>query len=728
MATFVSLFDELDRIEIPVLQRDFAQGRESAKDIRERFVAAIYEAILKHEDDKNFCLDLDFVYGSQNSGAQNTVFSVLDGQQRLTTLFLLHWYAALKDDCLGGFQELVRQKNSQSRFRYHTRQSSSEFFDQLVTQDINYDAVDDTAGSISNYIEDQNWFFLHWNFDPTISSCLVVLDTIEEFFRDVTFPLYEAISDPKSPAITFQFLNLEDFSLSDDLYIKMNGRGKPLTVFENFKAWLVSAADSLELDSSFDLKLDQEWTDLFWGMAKGDPEDFDDLYSDFFRIIALFDACRKWKLAPSSISGHAATWMYKLRSRFSDIALKEFEEQDSFNVVTLTSASNFLDVCGTDTFSSFEELLLAALRDRDYVQLSRLFARFFFIEKLETGVLSDDQAVQFNRWCRVCDNLIHNVRIDELSGFIAAIRGVIKLSEVCADIYASLPELNVADVPFFRNEQLGEEAEKASLISEDASWEPLLIETERHPYLMGQVGFILDLARSDDDTPNQSVFSEVAERISSLLGREILTSKDFLLQRALLSIDDYLVQESASKYSFCRPLSGTYRDRAENWLRVLKKPVFAELLDHIEGEVEPSLQKVIENSTATGWRQLLVEFPETIRYCADRLVHRDASGFFLLSKTRLSGYHAELWSFGFYCWYLRNGSQDSINKVELYPVYGDLQPGVILTLSDGTDIFVAYSQNVGFKLSSQGVETEEDQSIPPEVQAILNSFIAEFSD
>ena len=42
--------------------------------------------------------------------------------------------------------------------------------------------------------------------------------------------------DEERPAITFQLLPLEHFGLTDDLYIKMNARGKPLTPFETFKA------------------------------------------------------------------------------------------------------------------------------------------------------------------------------------------------------------------------------------------------------------------------------------------------------------------------------------------------------------------------------------------------------------------------------------------------------------------------------------------------------------
>ena len=41
------------------------------------------------------------------------------------------------------------------------------------------------------------------------------------------------LTDTEHPAITFQLLDLENFGLSDDLYIKMNARGKPLTNFRN---------------------------------------------------------------------------------------------------------------------------------------------------------------------------------------------------------------------------------------------------------------------------------------------------------------------------------------------------------------------------------------------------------------------------------------------------------------------------------------------------------------
>jgi hypothetical protein len=62
-----------------------------------------------------------------------------------------------------------------------------------------------------------------------------MLDRMHEVFRH-TSDLYARLIDELAPAVTFQLLDLKQFDLSDDLYIKMNARGKPLTTFETFKA------------------------------------------------------------------------------------------------------------------------------------------------------------------------------------------------------------------------------------------------------------------------------------------------------------------------------------------------------------------------------------------------------------------------------------------------------------------------------------------------------------
>lgn len=65
---------------IPIIQRDYAQGRENpdVNRMRTRFLSSLYDAITGHP------ITLDFVYGDVD---ENGKLTPLDGQQRLTTLF-----------------------------------------------------------------------------------------------------------------------------------------------------------------------------------------------------------------------------------------------------------------------------------------------------------------------------------------------------------------------------------------------------------------------------------------------------------------------------------------------------------------------------------------------------------------------------------------------------------------------------------------------------------------
>ena len=90
-----------NQIEIPIIQRDYAQGRIGKEKLRESFLTSLKQALdgkLPHGEKG---LKLDFVYGAIEKGRMQP----LDGQQRLTTLWLLHWYIALRS---GNFSDACK--------------------------------------------------------------------------------------------------------------------------------------------------------------------------------------------------------------------------------------------------------------------------------------------------------------------------------------------------------------------------------------------------------------------------------------------------------------------------------------------------------------------------------------------------------------------------------------------------------------------------------------------
>lgn len=245
--SFWGLLEKFNKIEIPILQRDYAHGRIDSKttEIRNKFL----DSILNHiEEGKS--MELDFVYGTEEG---DKVFIPLDGQQRLTTLFLLHWYLANSDDEING-----NIKIQLSKFSYETRPSSNDFCHDLVMKG----GICSTKSLILNEIKNASWYHFAWDNDPTIQSMLVVLEEIHKRFQKIKGRFSEI---KESSLITFYFLNLERFGLTDSLYIKMNARGKELTPFENFKTDFEIILDPFpNMLDDFKDRIEGLWLDNFW--------------------------------------------------------------------------------------------------------------------------------------------------------------------------------------------------------------------------------------------------------------------------------------------------------------------------------------------------------------------------------------------------------------------------------------------------------------------------------
>ncbi|MBD5266566.1 MAG: DUF262 domain-containing protein [Bacteroides sp.] len=248
-------------ILIPRIQRAYAQGRNDTHAVktRERFLSAIHSGLVGNG------LTLDFIYGN----IQNGQLIPLDGQQRLTTLWLLHWYANKKEDI---------NDSCLSRFSYNTRYSARDFIAKLVKFKPTWKIC------LSDEIRNQGWFPMEWINDPTVGGMLTMLDEIQRRFADID-DLWT-----KLDKINFYFRDIEDMKLTDDIYIKMNSRGKPLTDFEHFKAEFLKIIrtdnNDEDLAKRIGLKVDREWTDLLWNYRDKDNL-VDNGFLNFFRMISL---------------------------------------------------------------------------------------------------------------------------------------------------------------------------------------------------------------------------------------------------------------------------------------------------------------------------------------------------------------------------------------------------------------------------------------------------------
>lgn len=689
--TFVELVKEVNWIQIPILQRDYAQGRKDASDVRRQFIQAIKQTLITNEEELRHPLDLDFVYGSFE-GANSDIFSVLDGQQRLTTLFLLHWYLAVKENKLKQFEQSFIN-GRYSKFTYQTRTSAGEFFNSIaISKDVLVSPLQD---DISKEITNKRWFFLSWKNDPTVQACLRMLDSIHSEFSSCSGELYERLTNISHPYIVFQYLNLESFGLSDELYIKMNARGKPLTDFENFKAWLCGRVKGLDMGKEFEKKLDQRWTDIFWNMSRNKNAEFDTLYLRFFNLMAFFDSCEKTERSYDFLTGSDKQWISRLRTAKGHISTDEFYSHDSFNELNLKKIDSILDFFSEHTEKKYSfELFEEVLNSSDYVRQAKFYAMLLFVwQASKEGMLAVEFDQKFCNWNRVTNNLINNHRIDELSSFVPVVRALKELSLHWSDLYGFLAR-NVLEAGFTKS-QREEESLKARLILENNIWDNLFSQFESHPYLQGKIGFLLDIARTnDDDGYDPEKFKTMAVKASSLLNEGILDSDEFILERALLTLGDYLVPDNSNRYSFCVPNRNTYRERSENWLKVVSTPVFKLLLERVSDDVETSLKKLISEVNCGGWREMIVSNPDVISYCRNRLIHKERELIYLLTKSTFRGYHSELRTFVLKkilsYKYLNNLLPDNIKFVSYREVYGDDYPCLIVNFTDGISLSLGY--------------------------------------
>lgn len=89
--------------------------------------------------------------------------------------------------------------------------------------------------------------------------------------------------------VYFDFFDLDDFELTDELYVKMNARGKALTDFENFKAWLIKSLKATIYMPEWEKKMDISWNDLFWKERLKNQTKIDTEYLQFFMNMYLSD-------------------------------------------------------------------------------------------------------------------------------------------------------------------------------------------------------------------------------------------------------------------------------------------------------------------------------------------------------------------------------------------------------------------------------------------------------
>lgn len=686
--TFFQLFKDKEyQIEVPIIQRDYAQGRKSKEEVRNLFIDALYNYLLENKKHR----DLDFVYGSLQNIDSNKVtkFIPLDGQQRLTTLFLLHWYLANKDDDFETFKSYL-VTNDKSNFSYKTRTSSSEFCDAILNNEIDLnnllEADKGKENSLSKTIQDSGWYYSSWESDPTIQSMLVMIDTIHYKFKD-TEGFYNRLVNEDNPVITFQFLNLEEFKLTDDLYIKMNARGKPLTPFENFKAKFEQLIKSTTFKNApnfklvfneverkvtvqeyFSHKIDTDWANLFWNY-KNSKNVFDDKIMNLIKTKAITHYA-------NLNENKKVKYLIDRDEKLEGISFQKYTDLGGFSEKFILEFISFLDLVTNgnekvkkvldNKFYYDEDIIFEKTLNDNFDNYNQRilfygYSQYLLKWKTKEGLFD---------WMRILHNLTENNIYNNEKEFIRSIEGVSNVLRSSNNIVEHFAENLKIDG--FGALQGKEESIKAQLIKKE-NWRDLILETEQHAYFKGQIIFILYFSgiedyynnngrqcnwTEDEDIQFINAFKNYGEKALLVFNEKGLVEfKAYRWRRALLSKGDFLLKEGRN-HSFL-----INSDRDIGWRRLLldggdinnagKRDFVKELFDDEDFDVlnvESSLKVIIDKSKVDDWRKNFINISALIDYLGPKnyIRYNAENSIYLLSKERMSGKYKEYYSYSFY--------------------------------------------------------------------------------
>lgn len=713
--SFIDIFDteisdgessvQLNKIAIPLIQRDYAQGRmdNEVQRVRSRFLDSLYNAITKEP------ITLDFIYGDID---ENGTMTPLDGQQRLTTLFLLHWYAAKKEKISEDKYAFL------SKFSYETRYSARYFCDELVKFTPSFETA------LSSDIKNQSWFPFDWKNDPTISSMLVMLDAIDVRFKNVS-DIWSAL---ENQAITFYFLPIKDMGLTDELYIKMNSRGKPLTLFEHFKAELereIRALDEKTGQNSANRiieKIDKEWTDLLWnyrnsGTDEADDNIIDDEFLRYFKFVCDIICYRNGK-SPQS---YGSDVFNLLRLYFS-----AENEDAAANIATLESFFNcWCNINGYSNPTSFLKSFMSLKHENGKIIVDSRYKIDIFEDcihsysdksgrirqfPLNRIVLlyaitvylqhqNDVDYADFVRRIRIVNNLIQNSE-DEVSDRLDRNRIPAIIQAVDAIILTGAIDDSIENN--FNVNQIQEEKEKIIFLADNPTRADEVFELEDHNMLKGQIG-IVGLDNLDFGSRFASLFTCSWDKIDC----------------ALMTIGNYGQQERNKwRYQFASKSMQLAWDelfhKSANGGFENTKEILAKLLETNRNFTNSTLDAIItayidqcENDGVYPWTYYYVKYPVFRPGSYGKLSNNDVENkpyMYSVMQTKTQ------WSQNTYMPYLKEADDAHLSRDEFgqYLVYKDVyiacendSYGVYKIEDDSLIDTISISQN------EQGVDTED---------------------
>ena len=224
--TIRDFFSGNNKIIIPDLQRDYCWGisEYDKENLVRVFFNSIYGLYKKRKEKELYNLGLIYAYEFPE-----TYFQFCDGQQRITTIFLLlgllNKYTNGKyTNLLVSEKELAGSKNPY--LQYSNRETSLAFLYDLVNKFF----IENKELKVKD-IKNQFWYFREYDYDPTVISILNALTVLESCLEDKKEDTnFLKLGNFISEQLAFLYYDTKDRRNGEETFVVINTTGEALSI------------------------------------------------------------------------------------------------------------------------------------------------------------------------------------------------------------------------------------------------------------------------------------------------------------------------------------------------------------------------------------------------------------------------------------------------------------------------------------------------------------------
>lgn len=674
--TLAELFSGERRIIIPDLQRDYCWGDENnTKSTGEKgeLVSGFINNLLTQFDeyrnrtDKDF-LNLGLFYGYEVPANH---IQLCDGQQRLTTLYLLLGIINKKtienkDNQLteGKFRRYLisdfeyKHDDKEPYLNYAIRESSLYFLSDLVCKffianEANVETIKST-----------DWYFDYYNLDPSIQNMLKALAKIDKIFQDDSNSSLDFLEfgDWLINKVTFLYFDMENRKNGEETFVVINTTGESLSSTQNLKP-LVLQEKNADFDNT-DFKngekcVDECWEEIetwFWQKRKADNDTADAGFAEFLRWISIIE--QVGEDAPKEEQSDSIKKLIQLilQGKHCDFPYKEISFEKIYNYWKA-----LIWIVDQRGFSFVENYLSPSVNkdvnNRNAIGQNECFVLLPVLKYVYENIYSieSDNNMQRNAK-RIYEFFKNLIRIDNVSKAVNTLVGdTIKIIEIINKGNGDLvdlidPKVDVSNVS--KQILTAEEKKKLEILRnsttdrekvEEAFWK-----AQEHKIWSGEILPMIEWATDENGNFDLDKFNDYADKFATVFAGECDANIDDT-RKALLTreLTEYpRIFKGHTNYCF----GWDWRD----WQMLINdnKDKFKSFFDDLL-EVN-TLQKMINdyvNKTEKTKDEFyrFVKYPELLKYCTKKNIQKWDNSYCLVKIQQAKvGNYLELETFCLY--------------------------------------------------------------------------------